>query len=100
MAHILEDHLPDHEADARDGRGHHGAGSMERRYDAPDHYVRKRIKHAASGTAYVPDSVWYELQPGVCILSAGFDSDYHLLCDLSETYHQRSGKRRCEISEP
>ena len=51
------------------------------------HYVRKRIKHAASGTADVPDTVRYELQPGVCILSAGSDPDYHLLCNLPETYY-------------
>ena len=60
----------------------------------------KGANYAAAGPADVPDAVWYELQPGVRVLSAGSDPDYHFLCDLPETYHQRSGKRRREISEP
>ena len=100
MAYILEDHLPDHEAHACNGCGHHRTGRMERCYDTADHYVRKRTEHTAAGAADIPDAVRYELQPGVRVLSAGTDPDRCILCDLPETDHQRSGKRRREISEP
>ena len=51
MGHILEDHLPDHEAHARYSSHHHCTGCMERRYDAFDHHGWYRTEHTASGTA-------------------------------------------------
>ena len=63
----------------------HGTGRVERRDDAAGNHVGKRTEHAAAGADDVPDTVRNELQPGVCILSAGAAADSGILHHLSET---------------
>ena len=88
MVNLLEDHLPDHDADARDGCRTDSPRNLERRYDSACHHVWYRRQHAASGTADIPDSVRYELQSGIRFLLAGTVANPDLLPGMPEADHQ------------
>ena len=60
-------------------------------------HERKRNEYSASGTAYIPDTVRYKLQLGICILPAGIAADTGLLHHLPEADPERRGKRSGKI---
>ena len=97
MEDLLEYHLPGYETHACNGSSSDCSGYLERRYDSSGHPFRNRCKHTASGTVKLPDTVRYKLQPGLCILPAGPDSDPDLLSGMPETDPQRRCKRCCKI---
>lgn len=53
--------------------------------------------HTSSCTAELPDSVWYKLQSGICILSSCIVANSDLLPDLSETDSEWCCKRCSEV---
>lgn len=93
---LLDHHFPHDEAHARNRGSSDGSGYLERRYDTAGYHVQQRRYHPAAGTAELPDTVRHQLQPGICLLSAGTDPDSDLLYLLSEADHRRHCKRRSQ----
>ena len=97
LEHLLEHYFPDHETDACDRCGTDCDEYLERCHDSAGYHVWNRKEHSAAGSVKFPDPVRNQLQPGICLLSAGVAADPDLLSDLSETDYQRRGKRRSKI---
>ena len=57
MADLLENHFPDHEANACNRCGPDSTRNMERCYDSACHYVRFRYDNPPTGTDDIPDAV-------------------------------------------
>ena len=57
------------------------------------HHVRNRTEYTATGTAEFPDTVWNQLQSGICIIYSGFDPDTYILYNLPEADIKRCCKR-------
>ena len=93
MVYILEDYLPDYDANARYGCRTDSPGNLERCHDTSCYYVRYRSQHIAFSTVDIPDTVRYELQPGICLLPAGAVANPDLLPGMPEADHQRCRKR-------
>ena len=97
MNHVLARDFPDDETDACDSSNPYCTWNLERCYDTTGYYVRNRPEYITAGSAELPESVWNKLQPGICILYFGIDSDFDFLCHLPETDFKWCGKRCSKI---